>query len=73
MSRGIGGYMNLIAADDTILMRFFKDFKVLDREQLHIRQFMDINENAMSDKGRYHSLYNEVNESHKREREIVYF
>ena len=35
MSRGIGGYMNLIAADDTILMRFFKDFKVLDREQLH--------------------------------------
>lgn len=27
MSRGIGGYMNLIAADDTILMRFFKDFK----------------------------------------------
>lgn len=34
---------------------------------------MDINENAMSDKGRYHSLYNEVDESHKREREIVYF
>lgn len=31
------------------------------------------NENAMSDKGRYHSLYNEVDESHKREREIVYF
>lgn len=42
------------------LMQFFKDFEFIDKNELHIRKFIDIEENAISEKSKYHKFYEQA-------------
>lgn len=49
--------MSISSEDLSDLMRFFRDFDELDKNELHLRTWLSINDNAIAEGSAYHHVY----------------
>ncbi len=64
--------MSVSAVELSDMLRFFKDFDVLDKEQLHLRTFYSIENRIMEKEPSYKKAFDEVKAFYEYNKRIVY-